>query len=157
MAAISSFFFFKFKVFNVPQIARNCSKMPQQDISYSASGWAAKHKNSSKMQVTMSFLLGPNNFDRHGVQSLDLRRKHFLNLEFRTAGQKVGVKMIEDPLQIQLQISVFYLARELTRSMLPFFRAALKMDGFYSVLCNPSIFSPGFSMSLSHAQTVGQI
>ena len=65
--------------------------------------------------------------------------------------------MIEDPLPIRLQISVFYLARELTRSMLLSFRAALKMGGFYSVLCNPSVFSPGSSMSLYHAQTVGQI
>ena len=42
----------------------------------------------TKKQVTLSLLPGPNNFDRHGVQSLDLKRKHFLNLEFYTAGQK---------------------------------------------------------------------
>ena len=41
--------------------------------------------------------------------------------------------MIEDPLPILLQISVFYLARELTGSMLLSFRAVLKMDGFCSV------------------------
>ena len=54
--------------------------------------------------------------------------------------------MIEDPLPIRLQISVFYLARELTRSMLLSSRAALKTGGFCSVLCNPSIFSPGSSI-----------
>ena len=40
--------------------------------------------------------------------------------------------MIEDPLPIWLQISVFYLARELTRSMSLYSTAALKMDGFCS-------------------------
>ena len=33
------------------------------------------------MQVTLSLLPGPNNFDRYGVQSLDLKPKHFLNFE----------------------------------------------------------------------------
>ena len=42
-------------------------------------GWTAKHKSSSKMQVTLSLLPSPNNFDRHEVQSLDLRWQHFLN------------------------------------------------------------------------------
>ena len=62
--------------------------------------------------------------------------------------------MMEDQLPIRLQISVFFLARELAMLMLLSFRAALKMDGFCSVLCNPSVFCPGSSMSLYYAQTV---
>ena len=33
------------------------------------------------MQLTLRLLPGPINFDRHRVQSLDLKRKHFLNLD----------------------------------------------------------------------------
>ena len=52
--------------------------------------------------------------------------------------------MIEDPLPVWLQVSVFYLARELTRSMLLSFRAALNEDGrllfsFVKPICFQSV------------------
>ena len=78
------------------------------------------------MQVTLSLLPGPKNFRQTWSAESGSKVEALSEFRILSSRSKSERKMIKDALSIRLQIAVFYLARELTRSVLLSFRAALK-------------------------------